>query len=101
MGKGEGWIGGRLLVVLVPISSDVYSAWTLKVLALDLPTLALLIAETALWGLWSCGTTVLAATNRQGRLVVVLVLNSVLVLSLTYLLVPRMGIRGAALGLLL
>lgn len=100
LAKLNGWIVASLLLVFLPISSAFYSAWTLKVLALDLPTLALLIAETTLWGLWSCGSTVLAATNRQGRLVVVLVVNSVLTLVLTFLLVPRLGMRGAALGLL-
>lgn len=101
LAKLNGWIVGCLLLTLVPCSNVVYSVWTLKVLALDLPTLGILIVQTALWGLWSASSIVLAATNRQGKLVAILLLNSILVLALTYVLVPRLGIRGAAIGSLL
>ncbi len=99
--KLNGWMVGALMLVLAPLSGVIYSAWTLRTLTLDTETLLFLVGQSVLWGFWSGGATVLAATNRQGRLLVILLSNAVLGLAFAYLLMPRFGIRGAALGGLL
>lgn len=99
--KLNGWIVGTLLLTLVPVSSAIYSAWTLRTLNLDKATLLILAAQGVLWAFWTCGVTVLAATNRQGKLVVILLINAVVGMTLAYALLPSFGIRGVALGGLL
>ncbi len=91
---------GAPLVAFLPMSEWVYRLWTVRALSLDTPTMLLLIAQTTLWGFWSAGWTVLMATNRQGRLVVLLALDAALAIGLSALLVPRIGMRGAALAML-
>ncbi|UQA62388.1 lipopolysaccharide biosynthesis protein [Polyangium aurulentum] len=91
---------GAPLVAFLPMSEWVYRMWTMRALSLDTPTMLLLIAQTTLWGFWSAGWTVLMATNRQGRLVVLLALDAALAIGLSALLVPRIGMRGAALAVL-
>jgi len=99
--KLNGWIVGALLLALLPVSEAIYSAWTLRTLNLDKGTLLILAGQTILWAFWTCGVTVLAATNRQGKLVAILLINAVAGMTIAYLLLPSLGIRGAALGGLL
>jgi O-antigen/teichoic acid export membrane protein len=96
--KLNGWVAGALVLALTPISGAIYSAWTLRTLALDTEALLFLVGQSVLWGFWTCGTTVLAATNRQGRLVAILLSNAIVGLISAYLLLPSLGFRGAALG---
>ena len=99
--KLNGWIVGALLLALIPVSDTIYSAWTLRTLNLDKGTLIILAGQSVLWAFWTCGVTVLAATNRQGKLVAILLINAVAGTIIAYVLLPRFGIRGAALGGLL
>ncbi len=94
------FLAGIPLIAFFPISSWVYRAWTMRELSLDPVLLAALVLQTVLWGVWYAGWTVLMATNRQGRLVWLLAVNAMISMGLCVLLVPRMGIRGAALSML-
>ncbi|MRG92556.1 lipopolysaccharide biosynthesis protein [Polyangium spumosum] len=99
--KLSGFLVGLLLLGFLPLAEPVYAAWTLKKLSLDLPTLGMLVAQAVLWGFWGVGSIALLATNRQGRLAVLLTANAALVFVLSVLLVPRFGIRGVAAASLL
>ena len=99
--KLSGFIIGLALLGFLPLAEPVYTAWTLKKLTLDLPTLGMLVAQAVLWGFWGVGSTALLATNRQGRVAVLLTANAALVFVLSVLLVPRFGMRGVAAAALL
>jgi O-antigen/teichoic acid export membrane protein len=99
--KLAGFVVGFALIGFLPIAEHVYAAWTLRKLQLDFPTLGLLVAQTTLWGFWGVASTALMATNRQGRLAVLLAANAALSIGLSALLVPRIGMRGAAAAMLL
>ena len=99
--KISGFLVGLALLGFLPLAEPVYAAWTLRKLTLDMPTLGLLVAQAVLWGFWGVGSTALLATNRQGRLAVLLTANAALVFVLSVLLVPRFGIRGVAAASLL
>jgi O-antigen/teichoic acid export membrane protein len=94
------FMAGIPLIAFFPMSAWVYQAWTMRELALDAVILGLFILQTVLWGVWYAGWTVLMATNRQGRLVWLLALNAIVSMGLCVLLVPSMGIRGAAISML-
>jgi O-antigen/teichoic acid export membrane protein len=98
LAKVNGYVVGAALLGFLPIAQPVYEAWTLGKLAIDPATLALLTAQTILWGFWRGGATLLSSTNRQGRLVPLLFANAIAGVVIAYLLIPSMGIRGAALG---
>lgn len=95
------FLAGIPLLAFFPLSSWVYQAWTMRELTLDGFILGLFILQTILWGVWYSGWTVLMATNRQGRLVWFLAINAVISMGLCVILVPRMGIRGAAVSMLI
>ncbi len=99
--KVSGFLVGLTLLGFLPVAEIVYAAWTLKKLTVDMPTLGLLTAQTVLWGFWGVASTTLLATNRQGRLAVLLTANAALVFVLSVLFVPRFGIRGVAAASLL
>jgi O-antigen/teichoic acid export membrane protein len=94
--KLTAFLVGAVLLGFLPLSRYVYAAWTRRALSLEPVTLGLLTAQTIVWSVWGTGSTVLLATNRQGRLVIILALNGLLVLGLSALLVPRLGVEGAA-----
>lgn len=94
------FLAGIPLIAFFPLSSWVYRAWTMRELSLDPIILGALVLQTVLWGVWYAGWTVLMATNRQGRLVWLLAVNAIISMSLCVVLVPKMGIRGAALAML-
>jgi len=94
------FLAGIPLIAFFPLSAWVYRAWTMRELSLDPVILGALVLQTILWGVWYAGWTVLMATNRQGRLVGLLAVNAVISMGLCVVLVPRMGIRGAALSML-
>jgi O-antigen/teichoic acid export membrane protein len=98
LSKLNGWFVGALLLGFLPLAAPLYTAWTLKALTVDGVTMAILAAQTILWGFYRGGATVLAATNRQGRLVPLLFASALVAVGGTVLLVPTFGIRGAALG---
>ncbi len=94
------FMAGVPLLAFFPMSSWVYRAWTMRELSLDAVILGIFIFQTILWGIWYAGWTVLMATNRQARLVWLLALNAFVSMSLCVVLVPRLGIRGAAIAML-
>ena len=96
--KLVGFVVGAALIGFMPLAAPVYSAWTMHKLVLDPVTLFLLVSQMTLWGFWGVATTALFATNRQGHVVVLMAVNSALSIGLSYLLVPRIGMRGAALA---
>ena len=98
--KLNGFLVGGVLLLFLPVSEWVYSLWTTRKLSLDITTLSLLTAQTILWSLWSSSSTVLYATNRQGRLTLVLLMNALVAVGISWVIVPRMGIIGAALAAL-
>jgi O-antigen/teichoic acid export membrane protein len=99
--KLAGFIVGLGLLGFLPVAEPLYAAWTLKKLTLDPVTLGMLIAQSVLWGFWGVGSTALLATNRQGRLALLLAANAAVVFVLSVFLVPRVGIRGCAAASLL
>jgi O-antigen/teichoic acid export membrane protein len=96
LSKLNGWLVGAVLLAFLPMSRSVYSAWTLRTLTLDATLFAIMVAQTILWGAWSASSTVLVATNRQGRLVSILLLDAAVGVGLSLVLIPHLGIRGAA-----
>jgi O-antigen/teichoic acid export membrane protein len=94
------FMAGIPLLAFFPLSAWVYQAWTMRELSLDPVILGIFIFQTILWGVWYAGWTVLMATNRQGRLVWLLAANAAVSMTLCVLLVPYMGIRGAAISML-
>jgi O-antigen/teichoic acid export membrane protein len=101
MAKVVSFLIGALLLALLPVARLIYGWWTLKSLSFDPYIYAAMAAQTILWGVWSSSSTVLVATNRQRTLIVILALNACATVALSILLVPRYGIRGAALAGLL
>jgi O-antigen/teichoic acid export membrane protein len=100
MAKMVAFIVGALLFALLPLGRTVYGWWTLRSLSFDPGLYGIMAAQTIAWGVWSSSSTVLVATNRQKRLAKFLVANAVVTLSLAVVLVPRVGVRGAALAAL-
>jgi len=94
------FMAGIPLLAFFPMSAWVYRAWTMRELSLDAVILGLFVFQTILWGVWYAGWTVLMATNRQGRLVWLLALNAIVSMTLCVVLVPYLGIRGAAVAML-
>lgn len=94
--KMVGFLVGVALFGFMPLAGPVYAAWTVHELAFDPFVLGMLVAQTTLWGFWSVSMTALAATNRQGRAVVIMAVNAAVGIGLSLLLIPRFGIRGAA-----
>lgn len=95
------WVVGGLSLGMVPLLPWVYPSWTAGRLRLDLVVAGVLIARTVLWGVWNGSMTVLLSTNRHARVAGGLVASAVVTAALAALLVPRLGIRGAALASLL
>jgi O-antigen/teichoic acid export membrane protein len=95
------FLAGIPLIAFFPLATWVYHAWTMRELSLDPVILGALVLQTILWGIWYAGWTVLMATNRQGRLVWLLAINAAISIGLCVVLVPRMGIRGAAFAMLI
>lgn len=89
---------GTVTLVLFPIFEWIYSAWTLRSLSLNVPLLSILLAQTLLWSVWNTGYVVLSAISHQGKLSALSLSNGALTVAAAFLLVPRYGIAGAALG---
>ncbi len=100
LSKLNGWLTGIIMIAVFPIARWMYGAWTLRRLELDSVIAIVLFSQTILWGFWNVGAVVLGATNRQARLVWILLLNAVANLLLTMILVRHAGARGAAVAAL-
>ncbi len=95
------WVVGAVTFGMLPFVPRIYPSWTAGRLTIDRATLAFLIAKTLLWGMWSASMTVLLATNRQKKVAGAILGAAVLTSVLSIVLVPRMGISGAAFASLL
>jgi O-antigen/teichoic acid export membrane protein len=98
MAKVVAFLVGALLFTLLPLGRTVYGWWTLRSLSFDPALYGIMAAQTIAWGVWGSSSTVLVATNRQSRLAKFLFANAAVTLALAALLVPRLGVRGAALA---
>ncbi len=94
------WLVGGVIFGMLPFLPWIYPSWTAGRLALDRWTLALLVIQKLAWGMWYASMTVLMAINRQ-QLVALAMLGSAVVTGvLAMVLVPVLGISGAALAAL-
>jgi O-antigen/teichoic acid export membrane protein len=95
------WLVGAVLFGLLPFLPMVYSTWTLGKLGLDQWTLAFLIARGLLWSIWISSLTVLCSINKQKVVAYSLVASAIVSGGLAIALIPRVGVKGAALAQLL
>jgi O-antigen/teichoic acid export membrane protein len=100
MAKMVAFMVGALLFALLPLGRTVYGWWTLRSLSFDPSLYGIMAAQTIAWGVWGSSSTVLVATNRQRRLAGFFVANAAVTIALAVVLVPRFGVRGAALAAL-
>jgi O-antigen/teichoic acid export membrane protein len=75
-----------------------YPLWTRKALHFDGVLAALLAAETLCWGYWSVSNMVLMSINRPAFAAKAAAWNGAIATLLSFALIPRIGIRGAAVG---
>jgi O-antigen/teichoic acid export membrane protein len=95
------WLVGAAIFGMLPFISLIYPSWTVGKLTIDKPTLVFLICKTLLWGMWSASMVVLLATNRQKQVASVILAAAIVTSTLSIILVPHLGISGAALASLL
>ncbi|MBI1748423.1 MAG: lipopolysaccharide biosynthesis protein [Acidobacteria bacterium] len=95
------WLVGAVIFGMLPLIPWIYPAWTAGQLALDSWTLTFLITRTLLWGMWNANLVALLATNRHKRATLGLLGSALITSALAMILVPIMGMRGAALAALL
>jgi O-antigen/teichoic acid export membrane protein len=95
------WLVGSLSLGLLPLLPWIYPSWTAGRLELEPWTLTFLVLRLLLWAVWNASLTVLLATNRHQRVALALLGAAVLSSGLSVVLVPTLGIAGAALAALL
>jgi O-antigen/teichoic acid export membrane protein len=94
------WSLAAVTVGMLPILPLIYPSWTAGRLELDYWVLAFLIARTLVWGTWNVSMTLLLASSRQQRVAWALFGSAGLAAALAMVLVPWLGLPGAALALL-
>lgn len=95
------WLVGAIIFGLLPFVQWVYPSWTAGRLVLDSLTLALLMIRVLIWGAWSASMVVLLANNQPQRVTLALLGSAAGTSALSVILVPTMGMSGAALASLL
>jgi O-antigen/teichoic acid export membrane protein len=95
------WLVGSVLLVALPFLPLIYPVWTNKKLTLDAWTVGFLVVRMMFWSVWNASSTVLLATNRHRRVALILLGEALLTGVLAVVLVPRLGIKGAALAALI
>jgi O-antigen/teichoic acid export membrane protein len=78
-----------------------YPMWTRKSLHFDSGLAGLLAVETLCWGYWSVSSMVLMSVNRPGFVAKSAAWNGAIAVALAFALIPRVGIRGAAMASLI
>jgi O-antigen/teichoic acid export membrane protein len=96
--KFNTWLVGLAGFGVLPLIPLIYPLWTAHRLILDPIALVFLLARLVLWGSWYPSMALLLATNRHYRVTLVSLGEAVLAVGISILLVPRFGIRGAALA---
>ena len=95
------WLVGVIVIGMLPFIPIIYPSWTARRLELDDLTLTFLVSRMLLWGMWSASTILLCAINRQKSVAFVLIGAAVLTSAISILLIPQIGISGAALAQLI
>jgi O-antigen/teichoic acid export membrane protein len=87
-----------LLVVagMLVASQWLYPLWTRKALHFDGVLAGLLAARALCWGYWGVSSMVLTAMNRPALIAKAAACSGVIATALAFVLIPRIGIRGAA-----
>lgn len=101
LAKASFWTVGFTVALIAAVFPYVYGFWTSGRLAPDYLTLGLLVARVAVWGLSNGSVTTLLALNRQREIAIATFWSAVVAGILALVLVPRTGIAGAALALLI
>ncbi len=92
------WLVGVVTIGMLPFIPLIYPYWTGGRLSLDSLTVVFLVSRILLWGIWSASMTLLCSINRQKSVALSLIAAAVLTNALSLLLVPKIGISGAALA---
>jgi O-antigen/teichoic acid export membrane protein len=95
------WLVGAVAFGMLPFLPLIYPSWTVGRLTLDSWTLTFLVTRILLWGIWSASMTVLCAINKQRSVALVLFGAASLTSVLSILLIPKIGMGGAALAQLI
>ena len=95
------WLVSAVLFGALPFLPLIYPVWTDKKLTLDVWTLGFLVVRMMFWSIWNASSTVLLATNRHRGVALILLGEALLTGALAVILVPRLGIKGAALAALI
>lgn len=101
LAKASFWIVGFVAALVGAFFPYVYPVWTSGRLRPDYLTLGLLLARVAVWGFSNASVVTLLALNRQREVAAATLWTAVMAGVLALVLVPRAGIAGAALGLLI
>ncbi|HUS10201.1 MAG TPA: polysaccharide biosynthesis C-terminal domain-containing protein [Pyrinomonadaceae bacterium] len=92
------WLVGALAFGMLPFVALIYPLWTAGRLSIDKWTLAFLILRMLVWGTWSASMILLCSINKHKFVALSLIGSAILTGGLSVVLVPRMGISGAALA---
>jgi O-antigen/teichoic acid export membrane protein len=95
------WVVGAFAFGILPFVALIYPVWTAGRLALDPLTLGFLTLRMLVWGTWSGSMILLCSINKQKIVAFSLMSAAILTGGVSLLLVPRMGISGAALAQLI
>jgi len=95
------WLVAGIVALTTAGLPLIYGFWTARQLVLDPWTLGILSLRALLWGSWSTSMTLLLSINRQEPVAISLLGSAFVAGLLAYCLVPRWGISGAALALLI
>jgi O-antigen/teichoic acid export membrane protein len=95
------WLVAAVTIGMLPFVPLIYPSWTVGRLTVDSWTLGFLITRILLWGVWSASLTVLCAVNKQKAAACILLGSACLTCTLSIVLIPRIGISGAALAQLI
>ncbi len=86
---------------MLAASQWLYPMWTRKSLHFDGVLAVLLAAKTLCWGYWSVSSMILMSINRPSFAAKAAAWSGAIATSLSFALIPRIGIRGAALASLI
>jgi O-antigen/teichoic acid export membrane protein len=92
------WLVGVVAIGILPFLPLIYPSWTAGRLTIDSWTLGFLVSRMLLWGAWSASMILLCAINHQKSVAVALIGAGILTSIFSLLLVPKIGISGAALA---
>ena len=95
------WLVGIVVLAMLPIILLIYPTWTARRLAIDGWTLGFLQVRMVIWGIWSASLTLLCAINKQRLVAITVFVAAATTGVVSVWLIPRMGMRGAALAQLI